>query len=374
MKRIWIDGSEANVSQRLGSGQVAYELIRNISILNKEDEYTVLLPGDPLDDLPKEKKNFHYKKLRFGKLKNLIGIPLTLFTSNEKPDVYFSPAHYLPRFMPDGIKKVVTIFDLSYLHFPHMFKKDDLYKLINWTKSSIERADHVITISSSTKKDLIKNYNIKKDQITVAYPGYNDNFYKPLNDSLKINNIKEKYNTGENYIIYIGTIQPRKNLSKLIEAFAEINNLKLVIVGKTSGEGKQGWMYQQILDLPKKLGIEEKVIFTGFIPTSELVYLVNGARAFILPSLWEGFGIPVIDAMACGTPVIVSNVSSLPEIVGSAGLLINPNSVNQIEMAIRNATSDLKLSDRLAKKGIERVKRYSWKKMAKQVMKVLKHV
>lgn len=374
MKKIWIDGSEANVSQRLGSGQVAFELIRNFAQINHINDITVLLPGIPLDDLPKESKSFHYKKLKITRLKTLIGIPLSLFSAKDKPDVYFSPSHYLPKFTPKEIRKVVTIFDLSYLHFSQMFKKGDLYKLTNWTKSSLKNADHVITISNSTKKDLLKNYEIGKNQITVAYPGYNDQLYKPISDNLRINAIKEKYRIGENYIIYIGTIQPRKNLSRLIEAFVSIDNLKLVIVGKTSGEGKEGWMYEDILKLPEKLNISDKVIFTGFIDKEELKYLLNGAKAFILPSLYEGFGIPVIEAMACGIPVIVSDVSSLPEIVGSAGLLINPNSTDQIEMAIRNIITDKKLHERLAKKGIERAKRYSWKKMAKQVLKVLENV
>lgn len=372
MKRIWIDGTEANVNQRLGSGAVAFELIKNFEKLDKKNEYTILLPGKPLEDLPKERVGFKYKQIRIKRLKTIFGLALEHFFSKEKPDVIFSPTHYIPRYI--NCKRVATIFDLAYLHFPQMFTKGDLYKLTKWSEYSIENVTHLVTISNFTKKDLIKNYKISKDKITVAYPGYDEDFYKPLNDKDKISKIKEKYNSGDNYIIYIGTIQPRKNLLRLIEAFRKIENLKLVIVGKTSGEGKEGWMYKDILELPEKLGISEKIEFTGYVEKDELVYLLNGAKAFILPSLWEGFGIPVVEAMACGVPVIVSNVSSLPEIVGDAGLLVNPKSADQIEQAIRTINTDKKLQEKLSKKGIARAERYSWKKMAKSVIHVLESI
>lgn len=130
-------------------------------------------------------------------------------------------------------------------------------------------------------------------------------------------------------------------------------------------------MYQDILELPKQLGIEERVLFTGFVPTEELPYLYSAARAFVFPSLWEGFGIPVLEAMACGTPVIVSKVSSLPEVAGEAGLLIDPNSTDQIIQAIKTVSTDRRLRKRLSKKGLERVQKFSWKKMAEKVIAVL---
>jgi len=367
MKKIWVDGTEANVNQRLGSGAVAFELIKNFEKLDKKNDYTVLLPGKPMEDLPRERSGFRYKIIRIKKLKTLVGIPLEHFFSKEKPDVIFSPTHYIPRYI--NTKRVATIFDLSYLHFPQMFKKSDLYKLTRWSEYSIENASHLVTISNFSKKDLLKNYRIPKDKITVAYPGFDEDFYKPINDKEAIDNIKRKYRSGDNYIIYIGTIQPRKNLLRLIEAFVKIDNLKLIIVGKTTG-----WIYKDILELPEKLGISEKIEFTGYVEKDELVYLLNGAKAFILPSLWEGFGIPVVEAMVCGVPVIVSNVSSLPEIVGDAGLLVNPKSVDQIEQAIRTISTDKKLHEKLSKKGIERAKRYSWKKMAREVIRVLEKI
>ena len=366
--KIWIDGYEANVGQRLGSSQVAFELLRNLEKIDYKNEYTILLPTPPLPDLPQERKGWQYKVLRPKKLWTRIALPLALYISQEKPDIFYSPTHYIPRFSP--IKRIVTIFDLAYLHFPQMFDRKDLWQLKNWSKFSIQNAESIITISNSTKKDIIKHYGIGKDKIVVAYPGYNNEVFYHVNNQEKIKKIKVKYGVLSEYIIFIGTIQPRKNINRLIEAFKKIENLTLVIVGKISGQGRGGWMFDNILKKPEELGIKDKIIFTGFVPNEDLNLLLNGSSGFILPSLWEGFGIPVVDAMVTGTPVIVSNISSLPEVVGKAGLLINPESVDQIEQAIRTITTDKKLANRLSKEGIKQAQKFSWQKMAKIVLKV----
>lgn len=386
MKKVWIDGYEANVPQRLGSSQVAFELLRNIEKYDRNNDYTVLLPSQPLGDLPKERSGFAYRILKPGKLWTRIALPMALFLSKIKPDVFFTPTHYIPRFAPSQVKRVVTIFDLSYLHFPEMFQTKDLYQLTNWSKFSITNANHIVTISKSTKKDLIKNYSLSSDKITVVYPGFDAKVFKPVKNLRQIRRIQNRYGIKGNYIIYIGTIQPRKNLVRLIEAFSRLHpegeqarhlpgaQLQLVVVGKTTGLGRQAWMFEDILNAPAKLGIENQVIFTGFVPTEELPYLISGAVAYVLPSLWEGFGIPVVESMACGTPAVVSNVSSLPEVVGKAGLLVDPYSVDQIEQAIRTVVVDKKLRARLSKLSLAQASKFSWRKMAREVIRVLENV
>lgn len=371
-KNIWIDGYEANVEQRVGSGQVAFELLKNIENLDKENDYTVLLPRKQMKDLPKEREGWKYKILWPGKLWTRLTIPAYYKITKLKPDIIFSPTHYTPVFTKSKI--VPVIFDLSFLHFPEMFKKDDLFKLTNWTRETVRKSRQIITISDSTKKDLIKSYGLEADKITVAYPGFNEEIFKPVKNQERIEKVKSAYGIFGDYIIYIGTIQPRKNLIRLIKAVSKIEGLKLVIAGKIKGLGKQGWMNEEILDEPKKLKIEDRVIFTDFIPTEELPYLLAGAKAFTLVSLWEGFGIPVVEAMACGVPVIVSNVSSLPEVAGDAGIQVNPESETQIEQAIRLLVTDKKLQQRLAKKAIEQAKKFSWEKMAGETVKVLNSV
>lgn len=366
--RIWIDGYEANVKDRLGSSVVAFELLKNIEKIDTKSDYTIVLPNDPFEDLPKKRPGWVYKKLVPKKLWTFISLPLALFTTSKEPDLVFSPTHFIPRFSP--VKKVVTIFDLSFLHFPSSFKSKDLWKLKNGTNFSIKNSDHIITISNSSKKDIMKNYHVSEDKITVAYPGYDNSVFKPSSNKNLNNDVLTKYKIKTPFVIYIGTIQPRKNLIKLIDTVARIENLTLVMVGKHKGEGREGWMFEDILNHPKKIGMEKRVIFTGFLPTSEVLKLLNKAICLVQPSLWEGFGIPVVEAMACGTPVIVSNTSSMPEITGKAGLLINPNSIDQIEQAIRVLLTDKKLRQQKAKLGIIQAKKFSWKKMASAVIDV----
>ncbi|MBI2599823.1 glycosyltransferase family 4 protein, partial [Candidatus Daviesbacteria bacterium] len=249
--KIWIDGYEANVLQRLGSSQVAFKLLLSLEKEDHKNDYTILLPAPPLEDLPKERSGWKYKILKPKRLWTKIALPLALFTSKEKPDIFFSPTHYIPRFAPSRVKRVVTIFDLSFLRFPEMFTKKDLWQLKNWTKFSVENCDHIITISKCSKEDIIKSYGLNEDKITVAYPGY---------DREKFTGNRQQA-TDKNYLIYIGTLQPRKNLVRLMEAFArvvkDVKDLELVIVGKTTGEGKQGWLYDEILKTPAELGIQE---------------------------------------------------------------------------------------------------------------------
>ena len=380
---IWIDGKEANQPNRVGSGQFAFEVIRNLEKLDHKNEYTILLPSLTMEDLPKERPGWNYKILKPNKLWTIVTLPLALYSAKVKPDLIFSPTHYIPRFSP--VKRGVTIFDLAYLHFPEMFTKKDLWQLTNWSKYSIKKADHIITISKSTKKDIMKKYKVKSKKITVAYPGYDRKNYKLQITNFKLENIKKKYEILGGYIIYIGTIQPRKNLVRLMEAFARIvhlrgetkstsglhlgGGLQLVIAGKTTGPGRKGWKYEDILKTPKMLGIEDKIIFTGFVPAEDLPVLLYGAEAFVLPSLWEGFGIPVLEAMACGVPVIISNVSSLPEVAGNAGLLVDPYSIDQIEQAMRTLLTDKKLGGKKSKQGLEQVKKFSWEKCAKEILR-----
>lgn len=364
---IWIDGFEANVPQRLGSSQVAFGLLSSLEKIDRKNHYTILLASPPLPDLPKEREGWRYQTLKIKRFKTYLGIPQALWTSQEKPDLFFSPTHYGPISAP--CRKIITIFDLSFLRFPEMFKKRDLYQLKLWTKISVRGADRIITISQSSKKDLEKYYRVSPSKITVAYPGYDSQIFHPISNKSKIESVLKKYGIDNSYIIYMGTIQPRKNIISLIRAFEDIQGLKLVVVGKIQGLGRQAWMYQETLAEPKRLGIEGKITFTGFAPTEDLPYLLAGAQAYCLPSFFEGFGIPVLESMATGTPVIVSDVSSLPEVVGKSGLYIDPNSVESIKEAILKM-SDQKLRDKLSKLGLERAKQFSWDEMAKSVLEV----
>ena len=368
---IGLDGNEANAEKRVGSGKYAFELLKQFSKVQEHD-FLIYFKEKPLPDLPKESRNFKYAVFGPKKMWTQFALPIKL-TFSSKLDVFFSLGHYGPRF--SKIPFVVTVHDLSYLHFPDLFKKEDLYQLTNWTKYSIEKSSHVIAVSETTKDDIIKNYGVNPSKISAVYEGFDENRFK-LQLKEKIAKIKKRYKIRGDYLIFIGTLQPRKNIERLIEAFHklvrnskfEIRNYKLIIVGR------RGWLYEPIFNKVKKLQMEDSVIFTDYVEDSDLPQLISGAKAYVLPSLWEGFGIPVIEAQACGVPTVVSSTSSLPEIVAGSAVQVNPYSTISISNGISRVLTNQKLRKELIKKGLENTKRFSWQKCAGETLKILEKV
>lgn len=367
---IGLDGNEANVKNRVGSGVYAYEILKEFSKV-KNHNFTIYLKEKPQNDLPGETSNFKYITFGPKKLWTRIALPAKL-AFGPKLDVFFSMGHYGPFF--SKVPYAVTIFDLSYLHFPELFNKNDLFQLTNWSKHSILKSKHIFAISQSTKSDIIKNYQIDPSKITLTYMGY-DPIFKPQ-PKAKILVAKTKYKIAGDYIVFVGTLQPRKNIERLIEAFSQLTrnqkqetrNLSLVIVGK------KGWLYDSIFQKVKDLNLISNVIFTEYVNQEDLPPLISGAKLYILHSLYEGFGIPVIEAQACGVPVVVSNTSSLPEVVGESGILVDPKDIKSIANGIKKVISNEKLAADLSKKGLENVKRFSWQKCAEETLKILENL
>ncbi len=264
-----------------------------------------------------------------------------------------------------------------------MFLKEDLYKLKNWTQYSVKQAKKIVTISQFSKKEIIDYYRIDPDKIIVAYPGYDEKKYKISNIKNKkyISKIKNKYKIEGNYLLYVGTIQPRKNLVRLLEAFAMLKfqfrkanplqeRIKLVICGMIS-EGRGGWMNENLKSQISNFKLENEVIVTGYVDGGDLPYLISGAIALVLPSLYEGFGIPVVEAMACGVPTVVSNVSSLPEIVGDAAILVEPYNIEGIAGGIREACYNKSKREEMTKEGFTQAKKFSWERGGKIILNTL---
>jgi len=379
---IGIDGNEANIKNRVGVGKYAYEVLWHLSQYQIANiKYQIYLKEKPLCDLPKETDFWQYEVVGPKKFWTQIGLPLALLKDcrlkGRQINVFFTPTHYAPRFCP--CPRVISIMDLSFLHFPEMFRKKDLYQLKNWTAYSIKKAAKILTISKASKSDIIKYYQVPEEKVVVTYPGTTMQKSKSKNQK-EIENIKKKYNIEGDYILSVGTLQPRKNFVKLIEAFknvktqmsnakSEWKKLKLVIVGK------KGWLYENILGTPKKLGIENEVKFLDYVSDEDLPYLYQEARCFVLVSLYEGFGLPVLEAMAYGCPVVVSNVSSLPEVVGEAGILVDPNNVEDITKGIlRVLNFNTSEYEKYVKMGKQQASKFSWKKCAKETLEVLKEV
>lgn len=368
---IGIDGNEANNIRKVGIGCYAYELLNNIYKINSlqagniKNSFRIYLKDTQNKSLP-ETQWWKYKVLKPRLLWTQFALPLRLFSDKEKPDVFFSLTHYAPRIKV--CKTAISIMDLSYIRFPEMFTRKDLWQLRNWTAYSVKNADIIFTISKFSKKEIMDYYKLNSEKIVVTYPGYDKDKYQITNikDQKEKLKIKNNYLINDDYILFVGTLQPRKNIVRLLEAFnsamEQLNNkvMQLVIIGK------KGWLYEEVFQKVKELNLGKRIIFTDYVSDEDLPDLYRGAKCFVLPSLYEGFGLPVLEAMASGCPVIVSNISSLPEVVGKAGIMIDPFDSNDIARGILEI---LKMNDtryNMQKRlSIEQAHKFSWVQCAK---------
>jgi len=375
---IGIDGNEANQKVRVGSGVYGFELLRQFKKYQISNiKYQIYFKKEPIEEFLKTSDYWNYKVFGPSKFWTQIILPLELWRekfTNQAPDVFFTPTHYAPRFCP--VPSVITIFDISFIKFPDMFLKKDLYQLRNWTAYSVKQAEKIITISKFSKEEIISYYGVHSDKVVVVYPGYDIKKFKIKNLKLKIDIIKKKYKIDVPYLLFIGTIQPRKNLKRLLEAFhkLKVNNksLKLVLCGMIN-EGRGGWGSREVFYKIRQLKLESEVIMAGFVSDVDLPKLLAGAVGLVLPSLYEGFGIPVLEALASGVPVVISKSSSLPEVAGSAGIYIdNPLDENSIYNSLKRLLAlTRKELDELIKLGLTQAEKFSWQRSAKKVLDIL---
>lgn len=357
---------KTGLPRRVGSAEYCYELLLNLNKIDKKNNYLIYLPQAPTADLPKETSRWHYKIVKPRKLWTLIGLSLEFLLRRSSPDVFFSPTHYLPIFSPK--QSAISIMDMSYVRFPQLFRKTDLHQLKKWTRYSVKKAKVIFTISRSSKDDIIKEYGIPESKIIVTYPGAKEGLR--MNDKgLSMDAFKKKYDLKKDYVLFVGTLQPRKNIERLIEAFSMLkDDIELVIIGK------KGWMYEEIMNAPKKFNIQEKVKFLDSVTDEDLPIFYKNAVCFVLPSLYEGFGLPVLEAMKHGCPVITSNVSSLPEAGGDAALYVNPLDIDDIAKKLESIIANSELREKLIGKGYEQVKKFSWEKTAKETLRALESI
>ena len=360
---IGIDGNEANVERKVGIGEYAYELLTQFAKIKDEGrfKFQIYLKENPRTEMPVPSSNFKYKVVGPKKMWTQFGLPLSLFVG-KKPDIFFTPTHYAPRFSP--VPTVISVMDLSFIHFPELFAKKDLYQLVSWTKYSVKNASKIFTISKSSKDDIIDIYGVEDKKVIVTYPGIKEGSSAKI---LTMDDLRKKFGIDKDYILFVGTLQPRKNIVKLVEAFSKIEreNLMLVIVGK------KGWLYEDILLSPRKFGVGERVSFLDFVEDKDLPSLYRNASCFVLPSLYEGFGLPVLEAMKYGCPVLTSNVSSLPEAGGDAAIYFDPQDADDIKEKIEKVISNPKLRSEMIEKGKQQIKKFSWEKTARETLKVL---
>lgn len=273
-----------------------------------------------------------------------------------------------PIWLPKHIKAITTIHDVSWKFYPQYIKKNDLLFLNTLIPLSLKRADKIITVSQTSKNDIVKIYKLPSEKVVMIYNGINTSVGYAIPDS---DYVMQKYNLPKDFILYIGTLQPRKNIPALLKAFSILNTKYKTPDTKLVIGGGRGHNYDERIDvIVKKYMFENNVVFPGYIDDEDLPTLYKLAKVFVFPSLYEGFGIPPIEAMAYGTPVVVSDKSCLPETVGDAGLVVDPENSKAFAEAMYRAIHDESLRRALIEKGYKRAGEFSWERAARETLKL----
>ena len=348
------------VGNRTGVGRYLLNLLRFLPELSEEHEY--FLYSNRFTEKPIEHDKINYVELEGHRLlwKHIL---LPIEQVKRKFDLVFIPSYSAPLFSFG--KTVVTIHDLIATRHPEWTTKNQSFRFATVVKYAARKANYIIAVSEASRKDILELTGVAQDKVVVVYSGVDEHFQKLPSEHLI--DFTKKYNLQQPFILYVGSIHPRRNIQKLIEAFVHLKKEKqikhkLILIGL---------VLQQASQLTKWINdsnIAEDILSVGFVSDEDLVKFYNMADLFIYPSLYEGFGFPVLEAMACGTPVITSNVSSLPEVAGNAAILIDPLNVMEMADSIYRLISNSALRQEFVERGFERCKQFSWRQAAEETL------
>jgi glycosyltransferase involved in cell wall biosynthesis len=356
--------------QKTGNETYTFNLVKHLSSLERPGiEYTVYVHGKWQGDEEIFSNSFRSKEIR--PMNPLIRIPIGFAIQSRVENVDVFHAQYL---LPHHLrcKTVLTVHDVLYERFPEYFTKWDYYRHRIGVRWSCRRADQVITVSQSSKRDLVELYGLHPTSISVIYEGP-DACYRPLAPDEARKRLRERYGIEEDFVLYVGAIQPRKNIPRLLSAFARVKceqklPHKLVIVGP------KAWLAENTFLSLEGNPAKKDIVVTGYVPREDLPCFYNAATVFVYVSMCEGFGLPVVEAMACGTPTITSLGSSLEEIAGKAAVLVDPKDEEAIANAINKVLCDSDLQARLRKLGMARSKEFSCSKMALETQEIYRRL
>ncbi len=414
---IGFDASRAFLNKKTGTENYSFQILSHLAKIDRKNAYYVYLrpgvqnirisenqkieedSGFPVFRFSDFPNNFHFITIPYPRLWTQAGLALQTF--KDSLDVLFVPAHTLPLVRKPGLKTIITVHDLGAEYLPQAHQLKQRLYLKFMTDYQLKSASKIIAVSDATKQDLIKKVGISEKNIKVVYEGINPLLSGSINQTYLDNTLTKFDLKNQNYFLFVGSIQPRKNLERLITSYflflksiASSDNRVKGLVARSQHlglkeklkeplilatdplpllvlAGGKGWLSEEIYELPEKLGIKEYVKFLGYVPDSDLPALYKGSLGFLFPSLFEGFGLPVLEAMACNCPVLTSNISSLPEVAGKAALLVDPYDEKEIAQNILRLYQDKKLRSELIKKGITQIKKFSWEKAAKETLEVL---
>jgi glycosyltransferase involved in cell wall biosynthesis len=374
MARIGIDVTSA-LTQGGGIGRYTRELVTAVAALPTNHQYRFFAakppPRLPVPDPLPQAPHIHFRPAPLSErwlyriwYRARLPLPVQWFTGQL--DLFHSPDFVLPP-VAGGIPTLLTVHDLSFLHYPHTFPERlvaYLQRVVPW---SVQRATHVLADSEATRNDLCDLWQVPAEKITVLYSGVNARF-QPVTAYDRLVAVREKYGLGESpYILAVGTVQPRKNYQMLIKAFAPVAERhphQLVF------SGGKGWLYEEMMAEVGRQGLNGRVRFIGFVDDADLPALYSDAALFVFPSLYEGFGLPILEAMGCGVPVISSDASCLPEVVGEAGILLPPQDPQRWTETLLDLLGDPEARSRLVAAGFHQTRRFTWRRAAEQLLDI----
>ncbi len=365
--RIGIDARLVYYHQA-GIGQYILRLSQALAQIDREDQFTIFKSRKDKTHIV-DQANFKNEQLwtpshhRFERL--AMSLELTPFSL----DVLHSPDFIPPS--RTRCPSVITMHDLAFLLYPRFLTRESA-RYYGQVDLAARQADHIIAVSESTKRDTVRFLGVPEDKITVIYEAAHP-LFTPVTNNETLSRVRERYQLPQDFILFVSTVEPRKNLPTLLRAFRRLrDNYKSEAVLAVAGN--RGWLFEEVDQVVSELNLGDAVRFLGGVPNEELVYLYNAAKLFVLPSFYEGFGLPPLEAMACGTPVIVSNVSSLPEVVGDAGILISPEDIEGLTVAMWRVLTDEKMRRELREKGLKRARVFSWERAARETLAVYRQV
>ncbi len=365
--RIGIDAHMAG-SRETGNETYVLNLLRTLPKVDAERRFeyeaTVLAAGMTLRSLVQETNT---RIVRVRPALSLVRIPasMPLVAMRDRLSLLHM-TYVVPPLCP--CPTVVTVHDIAFRLHPDYFPPRLRLMLSMLVPFSMRRADRVITVSNSARQDILDHYDIPADRVVVTHEAAAPQ-YRVLADSELLEGVKARYQIHKDFLLAVGNLQPRKNLHRLVQAYGQLpdsvrGRYLLVIAGQAL------WQHSAVFEVVSERGLQSDVLFTGYVPDEDLVALYNAASLFLYPSLYEGFGLPVLEAMACGTPVVTSSVSSLPEVAGDAALLVDPQDVSQLASAIEAILSNPDLARRLSERGLRRASLFSWERTALETLEV----
>ncbi|MEN8097435.1 MAG: glycosyltransferase family 1 protein [Chloroflexota bacterium] len=356
---LGVDASRAALDRRTGTEAYSLHLIRamlaqtthHVRLFFNQHPPKEMFPASTAEhrELPSRRLWTHYRLARE--------------LSRNPVDWLFVPSHILPLLFSG--KAAVTVHDLGFRHFPEAHRLTDRMYLDLMTRRSISRADVVFADSNATREDLVLDYRVPDSKIVVAYPGYDESLTRTTDD--EIARARDKYGLAEDYILYLGTLQPRKNILRLIDAW---EMLPIDQQPQLALAGGLGWLASGIKARVSDFN-QSQIALLGYIPEEDKAALLSGAIAFAFPSLYEGFGFPVLEAMACGTPVVCSDSSSLPEVANSAALMVDPLDTKAISNSLLQLIENYELRNRLIGEGYRNLQRFSWVNCAAVILNAI---